>query len=68
MKPTVKLNCPAAAYSAPNERIVEVFDRETRKGCLISIRVVKGDLIIEPYRAEAGVFVRVSGDDMIVPQ
>ena len=68
MKPAVKLKCPAAAYSAPNERIVEVFDKETKNGCLISIRVVDGELIIEPYSAERGVMVRVAGEDRNVPQ
>ena len=63
MRPTVKTKCPAAAFAGPDERIVEIWDSGTQKGCLISIRAVRGDLIIEAYRGDPGVIVRVNGED-----
>jgi hypothetical protein len=68
MKPTVKTKCVAAEYAAPNERIIEIHDHATKKGCLVSIRVVQGDLVIEVYRGDDGVIVRSNGHDIRVPK
>lgn len=67
-KPAVLTKCVANAYTSSNERIIEVSDRETGLGCLISIRrLPNGNLSIEPYRGDAGVFVRVGGKDIAIP-
>lgn len=69
-KPTVLTKCVANTYTGKSERIIEVSDRETGKGCLISIRrTASGDLVIRPYRGEEGVFVSVGRSAPIeVPQ
>ena len=59
-RPKVTLNCVASKYALKDERIIEVFDGQTQKGCLISIVLrPNGDLDIIPYRADKGVHVMV---------
>ena len=56
MKPDVKVKCPSDHYAGPSERIVEVFDSEADKGCLISIfRNDSNQLIVSVYRCDPGV-------------
>lgn len=56
----VTLNCVADHYAAPGERIVEFMDAETGKGGLISFtRTDAGELVVNLYRLDAGVIVRV---------
>ena len=56
MKPKVTVNCVANHYAMPSERIIEVSDRDTGKGLLISIRSgADGELLVEPYRCDDGV-------------
>lgn len=65
-KPTVLTKCVANAYTGPDERIVEVSDRETGKGCLISIRRhADGRLILQPMRGEPGTVVWIAGSGEI---
>lgn len=55
--------CVADRYAGPRERIVE-FSGSEGKGGLISIREdERGQIVIEVYRADKGVFIRV-GDDV----
>lgn len=42
-RPSVKTKCAAAPFAAPNERIVEFFDPNTRQGGLIAIRTIASD-------------------------
>lgn len=60
-KPRVNHRPVASRHAAPGERILEVWDDETRTGCLLSIRVVgeEGErrLRIEAYRCDEGVHV-----------
>lgn len=66
-KPTVLTRCVANTYVGRSERIIEVSDRETGKGCLISIqRQPNGDLIIGAYSADNGVFLRQPSDNKLV--
>lgn len=68
-KPTVLTKCVANTNAMHNERIVEVSDRETGKGCLISVRrLVDGTLVIEPYRGDPGVVVQMHQRHYKVPQ
>ncbi len=56
-RPTVKTRCPAAAYAAPNERIVE-FSGPGGAGGLISFRADdNGGLSVSPYRLDPQVKV-----------
>lgn len=56
-KPSVNVNPPANAHTAPNERIIEVFDKDSQAGLLISLRSDDGVLRVELYRADDGVVV-----------
>lgn len=65
-KPSVTLKCPANAYAAGNERIVEVNANDgTGQGCLISVQKwPDGRLVVAIYRADKG--VEVSCDPAMV--
>lgn len=57
MKPSVKTKCPANAFTADNERIIEFSDRESEAGGLISFRRVEGKLYVDVYRCDGNVVV-----------
>lgn len=57
-KPRVTVNCVANKYAAPNERIIEVFDKDTKQGALISLLSYNGRLIIGLYCADHRVEIR----------
>lgn len=66
-RPTVKRGV-ADRYASPGETIVEVYSRALGKGCLLSVRETPdGTLILEAYRADPGVFVRVNRVDYPQP-
>lgn len=56
-KPSVNVNPPANRHTAPNERIIEVFDRDSQLGLLISLVSRNGFLYVDLYRADDGVIV-----------
>lgn len=62
--PTVLTKCVANHYANKGrQRIVEVLDRETGKGCLISVsRMDNGELQINVYRMDPGILVTASDD------
>jgi hypothetical protein len=70
---SIKPARPADRYAAPRERIAEVFSPASpdhpARGCLVSVREVENagtghrGLVIEVYRADPGVFVRINGRD-----
>jgi len=66
IKPRINVRCVADKYSGPNESIVEFVAGE-RCGGLISFRYdpESETLIVEPYRMDPGVTVRVGGMDCI---
>jgi hypothetical protein len=66
-KPSVNTKCVANTHSGPDERIVEVFDSKLQKGCLISVRRLGDRLIVEVYRGDKGVLVRLNQADEQVP-
>lgn len=64
-KPKVIVKCVADSYSAANEKIVEfsngIRSAETLKGGLIALRnLPDGTLLVNVYRLDPGVEVRVS--------
>lgn len=60
-RPRISTPCYADLYTRGAERIAEVFDPETRLGCLISVRRTDDNrLRIDVYRVDVGVDVRVS--------
>lgn len=67
-KPTVITKCVANTYTGPNERIVEVSDREMGRGCLISVRRVLtedgGKLVVNVYAADPGVVLHINGQEL----
>lgn len=66
-RPTVKRGV-ADRYAGPGEKIVEVWSAALRKGCLLSVRErPDGTLLIEAYRADPGVCVRVNATDYPLP-
>ena len=70
---SLKTRCVADRYAGERERIAEVFspaqEGHGARGCLISVREVENagtghrGLVIEVYRADPGVFVRINGRD-----
>lgn len=58
-RPTVLTRCVADQYHAPHQRIIEISDRETGLGCLISLTRFGDGLRIHVYRADSG--VEISG-------
>jgi hypothetical protein len=70
-RPTLKRG-PAAAYQGPTELIMEAWAPSLRIGCLLTLREAEVDgqprLLIEPYRADDGVLLRVGGRDVSVKQ
>jgi hypothetical protein len=57
----VTVNCTADAYAAPGERIVEFKDDTADKGGLISFRRTDdGRLMVDVYRTDPGVVVRLA--------
>ena len=67
--PTIKKG-PASHYATGDETIVEIHSSTTGTGCLLAVRVAYKDgepyLLLEPYRADDGVFVRMHGNDVQV--
>jgi hypothetical protein len=62
-KPRVDTRCPANTYTRPHERIIEFSNgRVTQhKGGLVRFaNDADGNLIVEVYRLDKGVIVRVS--------
>lgn len=68
LKPSIKTRCIAENYAAEGERIAEIWDPNTRLGCLVSVRTFNGETIVELYRADPGVVVRVASVDRKAPQ
>lgn len=72
-RPSINTRCVAATYQGQGERIAEVLakaeDGHAAAGCLLSVRRVENagsghrGLVIEVYRADAPVFVRINGRD-----
>lgn len=72
-KPSINTSCVASHYASAGERIAEVFakaeDGHAQAGCLLSVRRVENagkghrGLVIEVYRADTPVFVRINGRD-----
>ena len=72
-RPSIKPARPANQYAGTTETIAEVFSPATEarphRGCLVSVREVENagkggrGLVIEIYRADPGVFVRINGRD-----
>lgn len=71
-RPTVRLDCVAQGYAAPNERIVEISS--THGGCLIAVIDTSEGLMIDVYRSDPdhekvrvriGENIRVSGGERI---
>lgn len=60
MRPTVEQGF-VDTYAAPNETIVNAFI-PGGVGCLVSFQNVDGALLIEVYRADTGVQVRLPGE------
>lgn len=70
---SIKRARPADLYASPRETIAEVFspaaDGHPARGCLVSVREVENagkgarGLVIEVYRADPAVFVRINGRD-----
>ncbi len=60
-RPQIKTPCVADHYTSGPERIAEVFDPETKLGCLVSVRRLDdGTVHVSVYRIGAGVRVSVS--------
>lgn len=59
-RPRVTLNPGADRHSQPGERIVEFYDDNTQAGGLISLRSVDGALVVELYRLDPEVTVKVA--------
>lgn len=76
-KPTIRTKCVANTYAGEGETIAEVFSPATEahgaRGCLICVREVENagaghhGLVIEVYRADPGVYVRIKGRDFKAP-
>ena len=77
-KPTIKTRCVANTYAGSTEAIAEIHSPAEKdngmlvhpaRGCLVSVREVENagtghrGLVIEVYRADPGVFVRINGRD-----
>ena len=58
-KPSVTLKCPANFHSMPEERIIE-FSFLNGLGGLISFREIKGKSVIELYRIDKDIQIRVN--------
>lgn len=66
-KPTVKRG-PASQFASEGELIVEVWDPNSKTGCLLSLRSLDGKLVVMPYRGDPGVVVQMHGRHYKVPR